>query len=104
MGAVCSGGTLKETQKSNGDEVEKGSGFSGKLKSVASLGKLKKRNDDSYSYADEIDVFEKAPRNLFDSGELHLSISQELKPSTPARAPPNKVTCSLMKFPFLLSI
>ncbi|KAK6115217.1 hypothetical protein DH2020_007486 [Rehmannia glutinosa] len=56
---------------------------------MGSFGKQKK-NDDSYTYPDEIDVFDKAPDNLYDSGELHLSISRELKASTPARTPANK--------------
>ncbi|KAK6115207.1 hypothetical protein DH2020_007476 [Rehmannia glutinosa] len=89
MGGVCSGGTVKKSRKSVEIEHEKSSGFSGKLKSMGSFGKQKK-NDDSYTYPDEIDVFDKAPDNLYDSGELHLSISRELKASTPARTPANK--------------
>ncbi|KAK4429387.1 protein PSK SIMULATOR 2 [Sesamum alatum] len=89
MGGVCSGGTVKKSRKSVEVEHEKSSGFSGKLKSMGSFGK-KKNNDDSYTYHDEIDVFEKGPHNLYDSGELNLSISRELKPSTPARTPANK--------------
>ncbi|KAL0360538.1 UNVERIFIED_CONTAM: protein PSK SIMULATOR 2 [Sesamum radiatum] len=90
MGGVCSGGTVKKSRKSVEVEHEKSSGFSGKLKSVGSFGK-KENNDDSYTYHDEIDVFEKGPlSNLYDSGELNLSISRELKPSTPARTPANK--------------
>ncbi|KAL0314568.1 UNVERIFIED_CONTAM: protein PSK SIMULATOR 2 [Sesamum angustifolium] len=90
MGGVCSGGTVKKSRKSVEVEHEKSSGFSGKLKSIGSFGK-KKNNDDSYTYHDEIDVFEKGPHNnLYDSGELNLSISRELKPSTPARTPANK--------------
>ncbi|GFP95259.1 hypothetical protein PHJA_001670200 [Phtheirospermum japonicum] len=90
MGGVCSGGTVKKSRKSTDFKHEESSGFSGKLKSIGSFGKHKK-NDDSYTYPDEIDVFEKGPRdNLFDSGELHFSISRELKSSTPARPPANK--------------
>ncbi|KZV20133.1 hypothetical protein F511_00990 [Dorcoceras hygrometricum] len=89
MGAVCSGGTVKRNRKSREVEQEKSSGFSGKLKSIGSFAK-QKSCDDSYAYPDEIDVCDKAPRKLYDSGELHLSISCELKPSTPARAPANK--------------
>ncbi|XP_073305941.1 protein PSK SIMULATOR 2-like [Primulina huaijiensis] len=89
MGAVCSGGTVKRNLKSREVEHEKSSGFSGKLKSIGSFGK-QKNCDDSYAYPDEVEVCEKAPRNLYDSGELHLSISCELKPSTPARTPANK--------------
>lgn len=90
MGAVCSGGTLKKSRKAEEAGYEKSTGFSGRLKSMGSFGK-QKNHDDSYSYPAEIDVFEKAPHNLYDSGDLHLSISQELKPSTPARIPANKV-------------
>ncbi|KAI3464826.1 hypothetical protein Pfo_021489 [Paulownia fortunei] len=89
MGGVCSGGTVKKSRRSIEVEHEKMSGFSGKLKSMGSFGKQKK-NGDSYTYPDEIDVFEKAPHNLYDSGELNLSISRELKSSTPARTPANK--------------
>ncbi|KAL3640986.1 hypothetical protein CASFOL_015954 [Castilleja foliolosa] len=90
MGGVCSGGIVKKSRKSTDLEQEKSSGFSGKLKSIGSLGKHKK-NDSSYTYPDEIDVFEKGPHDdLFDSGELHFSISRELKSSTPARTLANK--------------
>ncbi|KAK4387453.1 protein PSK SIMULATOR 2 [Sesamum angolense] len=90
MGAVCSGGTLKKSRKADEVGYEKSSGFSGKLKSMGSFGKHK-NHDDSYSYPAEIDVFEKAPHELYNSGELRFSISQELKPSTPARIPANKM-------------
>ncbi|XP_073031720.1 protein PSK SIMULATOR 2-like isoform X1 [Primulina eburnea] len=89
MGAVCSGGTVKISWKSRDVEHEKSSRFSGRLKSIGSFGK-QKDCDYSYAYPDEIDDCEKAPRNLYDSSELHLSISCELKPSTPARTPANK--------------
>ncbi|KAL0366026.1 UNVERIFIED_CONTAM: protein PSK SIMULATOR 2 [Sesamum radiatum] len=89
MGAVCSGGTLKKSRKADEVGYEKSSGFSGKLKSMGSFGKHKS-HDDSYSYPAEIDVFENAPHDLYSSGELRFSISQELKPSTPARIPANK--------------
>ncbi|KAL3845329.1 hypothetical protein ACJIZ3_002732 [Penstemon smallii] len=94
MGAVCSGGTVKKNRKSVDIEHEKSSGFSGKLKSIGSYGKkinntVVNDDDDSLTYPDEID-FEKAPRHLFDSGELNFSISRELKPSTPARMPATK--------------
>ncbi|KAL0432346.1 UNVERIFIED_CONTAM: protein PSK SIMULATOR 2 [Sesamum latifolium] len=89
MGAVCSGGTLKKSRKADEVGYEKSSGFSGKLKSMGSLGKHK-NHDDSYSYPAEIDVFEKASHDLYNPGELRFSISQELKPSTPARIPANK--------------
>lgn len=88
MGGVCSGGAIKCT-KSATAEHEKTTGFSGKLKSTGNFGKLK--NDNSTTYPDNTDAFEKAPDNLNDSGELNLSISQELKSATPARKPVNKV-------------
>ncbi|CAA3021486.1 Hypothetical predicted protein [Olea europaea subsp. europaea] len=90
MGGVCSGGTVKKKTNNKSLEVEqeKASGFSGKLKPMGSFGK--KKNDDSYAYPDEMDGFEKGQPNLYDSGELYLSISRELKPSTPARTPANK--------------
>ncbi|GER57021.1 electron transport complex protein RnfA, partial [Striga asiatica] len=88
MGAVCSAGTVKKSRKPTDSEQEKSSGFSGKLKSIGSFGRHKK-SDDPYTYTDEIDVFRK--ENLYDSGELHLSISRELKASTPMRTPANKV-------------
>ncbi|XP_051124235.1 protein PSK SIMULATOR 2-like [Andrographis paniculata] len=91
MGAVCSGGGVrkKKTGESIGAEhVKNSSGFSGKLRSIGSYGK---KNDASLAYAEEIKGFENISRNLHDSGELHyLSISRELKPSTPARTPPAK--------------
>lgn len=74
------------------------SGFSGKLKSMGSVGKMKKRNNkeedegeedlsSSYSYSTDFDGFEKKRTpHIFDSGELNFSISRELKPSTPARS------------------
>ncbi|CAA2961100.1 Hypothetical predicted protein [Olea europaea subsp. europaea] len=87
MGGVCSGGTIKSC-KSTEVEHDKSSGFSGKLKSIGSFGKLK--NDNSTTYPDNTDAFTKEPGNLYDSGELNFSISQELKPSTPARKLANK--------------
>ncbi|CAA3016827.1 Hypothetical predicted protein [Olea europaea subsp. europaea] len=87
MGGVCSGGTIKSC-KSTEVEHDKTSGFSGKLKSIGSFRKLK--NDNSTTYPDNTDAFTKDPGNLYDSGELNFSISQELKPSTPARKLANK--------------
>ncbi|CAI9755907.1 unnamed protein product [Fraxinus pennsylvanica] len=81
MGGVCSGGTVKCSKSAEVDH-------SGKLKSTGNFGKLK--NDNSTTYPDNTDTFEKAPGNLYDSGELNLSISQELKSATPARKPANK--------------
>lgn len=95
MGGVCSGGTVKKSRRSVEDEHVKTSGFSGKLKSIGSFGKPKK-NDDSYAYPDEGDVFEKAPHKLFDSGELHFPISRELKSSTPARTHHHRVCSACM--------
>ncbi|XP_022873212.1 uncharacterized protein LOC111392176 [Olea europaea var. sylvestris] len=90
MGGVCSGGTAKKKTNNKSLEVEqeKASGFSGKLKPMGSFGKRK--NDDYYPYPDEMDGFEKGQPNLYDSGELYLSISRELKSSTPARTPATK--------------
>lgn len=85
MGGVCSGGTVKP--KHEYQEV-KNSGFSGKLKSMGSFGGKHKKDDDSYPSYPDVDVFEKKS-NLYDSGEL--SISRELKPSTPVRSGPTKV-------------
>ncbi|KAF5943143.1 hypothetical protein HYC85_020785 [Camellia sinensis] len=82
MGAVCSAGT---TMKKNSEFREKNSGFSGKLKSMRSF---------------NVDGFENTSQN-FDSGELRLSISRELKPSTPARTVTNKITRVPQKSSFL---
>ncbi|KDP36914.1 hypothetical protein JCGZ_08205 [Jatropha curcas] len=79
MGGVCSGGTKRK----NGKVAEKNSGFSGKLKSVKSLTKHK---ENSHSYTSNGDDFGKMnTRQRYNSGELFLSFSRELKPSTPAR-------------------
>lgn len=77
------------------------SGFSGKLKSVKSFGKQKKRkdgedaDDDIYSsdsYHPDLEVYEKRRTpHTFDSGELHFSVYSQLKPSTPARIAATKV-------------
>ncbi|KAL8059224.1 hypothetical protein ABFX02_03G071900 [Erythranthe guttata] len=92
MGGVCSGGTVKKSRRRTVEvEDEKRSGFSGKLKSIGSFGKQNKNNDeDSYTYPDESDVFEKAPRNLFDSGELNMTIAREFKLSAQAKTAANK--------------
>ncbi|KAH6796339.1 hypothetical protein C2S51_037325 [Perilla frutescens var. frutescens] len=85
MGGVCSRGTVRKNRKSVDDEHAKSSGFSGKLKSVGSFGKPKKKSDDdSFSFPEELDDFKKAPRRLFDSGELHNVITA----STPANKTP----------------
>ncbi|XP_057502190.1 protein PSK SIMULATOR 2-like [Actinidia eriantha] len=83
MGGVCCGGTTKRQKL---ESREPSLGFSGKLKSKRSFGKPK---EDLYSCPD-VGAFKKTPQ-LYDSGELRFSISCELKPSTPARAGPNKV-------------
>lgn len=90
MGGVCSSGKSKKkiSNKLEAEELhqdhKKTSGFSGKLKSVTSRGGKQNKNDDfSFKYPD-LDSFEKAS-NLYDSAELRLSISRELKPATPAR-------------------
>ncbi|KAL6574420.1 hypothetical protein OROHE_001324 [Orobanche hederae] len=91
MGGVCSGGIAKTSRKSSDFEHAASSGLSGKLKSIASFG-MRKKNDDSYTYPKEIDVLENDGHgNSFGSGELHFSISRELKPSMPARTPATKV-------------
>ncbi|KAI8013473.1 hypothetical protein LOK49_LG05G03777 [Camellia lanceoleosa] len=82
MGGVCAGGTMKPKSEVR----EQRSGFSGKLKSIRSFTKKK---EDRYSYSD-VDVFEKNSQS-YDSGELGLSISGELKQSTPTRTGQNKV-------------
>lgn len=95
MGGVCSGGTVRRNRRHVDVEHVKSSGFSGKLKSVGSFGKQKRRNededDDEFSFPGEVDGFKKAPRGLFDSGELFPSMSSELKSSTPARTSAYKV-------------
>lgn len=78
MGAVCSGGT--GTDKRNLEHRAKTSGFSGKLKTIKSFGKQK---EDSYSDANA----------NYDSGELKLAFSSELKQSMPSRSVANKVCC-----------
>lgn len=96
MGGVCSGGALKKRRNPPEPENDNASRFSGKLNSMGSFGE-QKNDDDSYPYSDGINVFGKLPPNLYDSGELHLSISCELKPSTPARTPHNKVYMPMIR-------
>lgn len=85
MGAVCAGGTVR-----NRSEVlqERSSGSSKKLKSMRSF-----LNEDNNAASNEYPDMGTTGRthNLYDSGELHLSISRELKPATPARTGTNKV-------------
>ncbi|XP_017248779.1 protein PSK SIMULATOR 2 isoform X2 [Daucus carota subsp. sativus] len=103
MGGVCTGGTIKRTSSSS-DFQEKTdnvnvSGFSGKLKSIKSgLGKQNNRRKESQDDGDgDGDLYlpdvEKRRRthHIFDSGELHFSISRELKSSSaPVRNPAAK--------------
>ncbi|KAF5778248.1 hypothetical protein HanRHA438_Chr12g0556631 [Helianthus annuus] len=72
-------------------------GFSGKLKSMKSFDQQKKKNDDYYyddvhdddsgvsSYGDDGGVYDRNMTSSYGSGEMFLTISRELKPSTPAR-------------------
>lgn len=84
MGGVCTGGTARRRAEIHHESTSESSK---KLKSVESIGKQK--NDESFSYPD-LGAFRGTP-NLYDSGELYMSISRELKPSTPARTGGNKV-------------
>lgn len=105
MGGVCTGGTIKHTttspdfqQLTNSDTGTPTSGFSGKLKSIKSFGgKHHKRRKDSDVSDDVVDSAsfvsngeKKKTHHIFDSGELHFSISRELKSSTPVRNPGTK--------------
>lgn len=91
MGGVCSAGGARKTDKVDVKvEHEKDtSGFSGKLKSMASLGK-KNKVEEPYPTYPGMDMFERMPNHLYDSTELGLTISRELKPSTPARTTAHK--------------
>ncbi|XP_006342058.1 uncharacterized protein [Solanum tuberosum] len=89
MGGVCTGGTARSRVEIH---HESPSGSSKKMESVESIGKQKK--DESFSYPD-VGAFRGTP-NLYDSGELYMSISRELKPSTPARTGVNKVPSSFL--------
>ncbi|XP_019152952.1 PREDICTED: uncharacterized protein LOC109149576 isoform X1 [Ipomoea nil] len=86
MGAVCAGGTVRDRS-----EVlkERSSGSSKKLKSMKSF-LNEDINADSNEYPDMGTMGRTHNHNLYDSGELHLSISRELKPATPARTGTNK--------------
>ncbi|GAA0141441.1 hypothetical protein LIER_02583 [Lithospermum erythrorhizon] len=91
MGGVCSAGVPRKRDEVD-VEVEHGkdsSGFSGKLKSMASLGK-KNKVEESYPTYPDMDMFDRIPNYLYDSTELGLTISRELKPSTPARTTAHK--------------
>ncbi|KAK4351869.1 hypothetical protein RND71_027387 [Anisodus tanguticus] len=89
MGGVCAGGTAKNRAEIHHEST---SGSSKKLKSVKSIGKQKK--DESLSYPD-VGAFRGTP-NLYDSGELYMSISRELKPSAPPRTGGNKAPSSFL--------
>lgn len=84
MGGVCTGGTARNRVEIHHESPP---GSSKKGNSVESIGKQKKA--ESFSYPD-VGAFRGTP-NLYDSGELYMSISRELKPSTPARTGVNKV-------------
>ncbi|KAM1012314.1 hypothetical protein ACFX2C_042576 [Malus domestica] len=86
MGGVCSGGVSGEENPDHGGG--KSAGFSGKLKSVRSIGKNKENSSPSFSEG----IAPRKTPNRFDSGELQSSVSRELKPSTPARTATSKVT------------
>ncbi|KAF3631272.1 hypothetical protein BC332_12119 [Capsicum chinense] len=89
MGGVCTGGTGRNKAEIHHEST---TGSSKKLKSVGSMGKQKK--EESFSYPD-VSAFRGTP-NLYDSGELYMSISRELKPSTPARTGGNKAPSSFL--------
>lgn len=111
MGGVCTGGTIKHSTtspdfqhnnnnlNSNSNTSTPSSGFSGKLKSIKSFGgKQNKRRKDSDVSDDVVDSAsfasngeKKKMHHIFDSGELHFSISRELKSSTPVRNHGTKV-------------
>ncbi|XP_059278974.1 protein PSK SIMULATOR 2-like [Lycium ferocissimum] len=92
MGGVCAGGTAKNRAEIH-HEHESTSGSSKKLKSVKSIGKEKK--DESFSSYPDVGAFRGTP-NLYDSGELYMSMSRDLKPSTPARTGGNKAPSSFL--------
>lgn len=84
MGAMCSSGMAKPRL----DYEESSSGFSGKLKSMRSS--VRDRGGDHYTYP-SVEGFQRNSMGGYDSGELAMSISSELKPSTPARSGQHKV-------------
>ncbi|KAJ9186443.1 hypothetical protein P3X46_002015 [Hevea brasiliensis] len=81
MGGVCSGGT-----KGKHDKVaaQKNPGFSGKLNSIKSFSKHKE-NFHSFTNNNDDNFGKTTTPQRYNSGELLLSFSRELKPSTPAR-------------------
>ncbi|XP_009606991.1 protein PSK SIMULATOR 2-like isoform X2 [Nicotiana tomentosiformis] len=94
MGGVCTGGTAR-----NRAEIhhERSSGSSEKLKSIKSFEEPKNESSSSSSSTScpDKDGFRKTP-NLYDSGELCLSISRELRPSPPTRTGANKAPSSFL--------
>ncbi|XP_065881666.1 protein PSK SIMULATOR 2-like [Euphorbia lathyris] len=80
MGGVCSGGTKRRHVKVG----DKNSGFSGKLKSIKSSSKHKEDEKKNIKEEDFGTRTTTRTRERYDSGELFLSFSRELKP-TPAR-------------------
>ncbi|XP_031095053.1 uncharacterized protein LOC115999318 [Ipomoea triloba] len=85
MGGVCAGGTARNRAEGRHERSSKGSK---KSKSVKKSGQENK-DTDSYEYSNASAAAKKM-QNLYDSGDLHLSISRELKPSTPVRTVANK--------------
>ncbi|XP_047327726.1 protein PSK SIMULATOR 2-like isoform X2 [Impatiens glandulifera] len=92
MGGMCSSGISKDEPA----EVlpVKSSNLSRKIKSIRSFGERKRADAHCYPDADDHHVFDNKSEQNFDSGEIHFSISRELKPSTPVRNGPVKVTQS----------
>ncbi|XP_016500868.1 protein PSK SIMULATOR 2 isoform X3 [Nicotiana tabacum] len=93
MGGVCTGGTARNRAEIHN---ERSSGSSKMLKSIKSF---EESNNDSSSSSStscpDKDGFRKTP-NLYDSGELCLSISRELRPSPPTRTGTNKAPSSFL--------
>ncbi|KAJ0492868.1 hypothetical protein HanIR_Chr12g0579651 [Helianthus annuus] len=99
MGGVCTGGTMKRSAVAEYDGDRGSLGFSGKLKSMTSFGQQKKKKNDDYyydddvhdddsgvsSYGDDGGVYDRKMTSSYGSAEMFLTISRELKPSTPAR-------------------
>ncbi|KAK8623281.1 hypothetical protein V6N13_118169 [Hibiscus sabdariffa] len=81
MGGVCSGGTKEKNTKL---EEKTKTGFSGKLKSIKSLGK-QKSNLHSHSDTNGVGV-DKARQRHDPVGDSESRFSRELEPPTPPRA------------------
>lgn len=90
MGGVCTGGTIKHNSSPDFQQQAdiNTSGFSGKLKSIkSSLIKQNNTRKESHDVDvdDDVDSTKRRTHHIFDSGELHFSISREFKSSsTPA--------------------